>query len=302
LYIFPINFFEIGVLLEATVFGFGLGYRLKISQDERNAAHKAYVEQIEINQQIQANIKNDLERQIVKRTNEILAIQNEVEIHREMQLRTNFEKRISELEMQALRAQMNPHFLFNGLNSLKNFIIKNNNERAVTYLNRFSKLLRMILQLSRSETISLAQELEALKLYVFIEQERLDHKFSFEIIIDPSIRIEDVEIPPLMLQPHIENAIWHGLMPKESGGWVRIDIQNLENKEIKVSIQDNGVGRNLKSTSKLDHKPLGHKITQDRIELHNKIYSNKIHLEILDLVNQNGEAAGTQVIFIIKPC
>ncbi len=138
-------------------------------------------------------------------------------------LKTEFNKKLADVEMTALRAQMNPHFLFNCLNSINRFIVRNDAETASNYLTKFSRLIRLILQNSKSSTITLRNELEALKLYIELEEMRFENRFDYSIHVDDNIEVEFVEVPPLLLQPYVENAIWHGLMHKESKGKLTID-------------------------------------------------------------------------------
>ncbi|PDS21631.1 sensor histidine kinase, partial [Flavobacterium branchiophilum] len=120
-------------------------------------------------------------------------------------------RKISDSEMQTLRSQMNPHFLFNSLNSINSFIVQQKSREASGYLTTFSKLMRNILENSRYESITLEKELNTLKMYLEIEAVRLDHQFDYEILIDKNIELENIKIPPLIIQPFAENAIWHGL-------------------------------------------------------------------------------------------
>ena len=126
--------------------------------------------------------------------------------------------------MQALRAQMNPHFIFNSLNSINRFILQNNKAQASEYLTKFSRLVRMILQNSQASYITLESELDALKLYLELEALRFDHRFAYKVNVSKDLDIEVLKVPPLIIQPYAENAIWHGLMHKEEKGNLEIDI------------------------------------------------------------------------------
>ncbi|MEM8906876.1 MAG: histidine kinase, partial [Bacteroidota bacterium] len=125
-------------------------------------------------------------------------------------LKTAYERDLAELKMQALTAQMNPHFIFNSLNSIDFYIIKNNTRNASQYLNRFSRLMRLILKNSRSNYVSLKDDLDALQLYLEIEALRFNHQFQHEINIDSTIDQDYIKVPPMLIQPYVENAIWHG--------------------------------------------------------------------------------------------
>ena len=219
-------------------------------------------------------------------------------IRREEQQKAEFEKRLAEVEMKALRAQMNPHFLFNTMNSINHFILKNDADKASHYLTKFSRLVRQVLYNSKSKTVSLSNELAALKLYIELEQLRFDHVFDYKISVDATIDQEQVKIPPLLIQPFVENAIWHGLMHlKERRGELAIGITAV-NGNIEIKISDNGIGREaskkLKSQHERQKESLGLKITKDRMKTINQIYSGKAQMQIVDL-HAEGEASGTLV-------
>ena len=136
----------------------------------------------------------------------------------------NLKRKTTELEMQALRAQMNPHFIFNSLNSINRFILQNNKAQASEYLTKFSRLIRLILQNSQAALIPLESELESLQLYLELESLRFDHHFAFNIKVDHDLDISSIKVPPLIIQPYAENAIWHGLMHKEEKGHLEIEL------------------------------------------------------------------------------
>ncbi len=225
-------------------------------------------------------------------------------IKREEQLKTEFNKQLAEVEMKALRAQMNPHFLFNSLNAIKFYVLKRSKEKAVHYLNDFSKLIRLVLHNSSQQTISLAQELEALNLYINIERMRFDEGFDYYFNIDKVIDPETIMVPPLIFQPYAENAIWHGLMHKTSGrGRLTLTIKKT-GESILCTIEDNGIGRKkakeAKSKTAQKNKSMGMTITKHRMDiskyLNNMIFDVSIH----DLKDDNEAPLGTKVIIEIK--
>jgi len=206
-----------------------------------------------------------------------------------------------EVEMQALRAQMNPHFIFNSLNSINRFILKRQSGEASEYLTKFSRLIRMILNSSASASVTVAEDLEALKLYLELERLRCDDKFSFEIECEPDMDIDYIQIPPMLLQPFVENAIWHGLMNKESEGhlWINIDQ---EDSALICTITDDGIGRKRAAElngGSVKHKSMGMKITESRIQMMQKMNGDGKSIEITDLVDADGNAAGTEVMLRI---
>jgi len=210
-----------------------------------------------------------------------------------------FEKQVAEVEMTALRAQMNPHFLFNSLNSIKNYSLTKSKEETADYITVFSRLVRQILQNSYDKIVSLSQELEAIRLYTEVESKRFENRFDFNIELDPTLNAEAVFIPPLLVQPYVENAIWHGLMHKEEKG--ALSIHFIDDEEyIKCFIQDDGVGRTvaadiMERKEKFKKKSLGTKITGDRLALIEELYGKAAKVKIKDLFDPNGNSLGTRV-------
>jgi len=209
------------------------------------------------------------------------------------------EQQKAEMEMQALRAQMNPHFIFNSLNSINRFILQNNRAQASEYLTKFSKLVRMILQNSQASLISLESELESLNLYLDLEAVRFEHRFSYKISYPRDLDIEVLKVPPLVIQPFTENAIWHGLMHKEDKGQLDIDVSE-EDDYLYIKVTDNGIGRKkageIASKSATKHKSMGLRITKDRIAMLQKSNGGESPVKIIDLENEDGSAAGTEVV------
>ena len=208
----------------------------------------------------------------------------------------------TELEMQALRAQMNPHFIFNSLNSINMFILENNKLRASEYLSKFSRLVRLILQNSQEAFIPLERELEALQLYLELESLRFDNKFDYKISVDNQIDTTVLKVPPLIIQPYVENAIWHGLMHKKDKGHLDIALYP-EEKILFCKITDDGIGRNkateLASKNPQGHKSTGMRITADRIAVNQQNKQADMHVTIRDLMMSDGSAGGTEVLFAI---
>lgn len=205
----------------------------------------------------------------------------------------------TEMEMQALRAQMNPHFIFNSLNSINRFILQNNKAQASEYLTKFSRLVRMILQNSQASLITLESELESLELYLNLEALRFNYHFDYKINIPKDLDISALQVPPLILQPYVENAIWHGLMHKEEKGQLNVDVSE-EGNYLYFKIIDNGIGRekaaSLASKSATKHKSMGLRITAHRIAILQNSETNTSPVTINDLVNPDGSAAGTEVV------
>jgi tetratricopeptide (TPR) repeat protein len=205
---------------------------------------------------------------------------------------------VTDLEMQALRAQMNPHFIFNCLSSINRFILKNETEAASNYLTKFSRLIRTVLTNSKKPFISLEDELEMLRLYLDMEKLRFKDSFDYSITFVNSIDDGNVFVPPLLLQPFAENAIWHGLMHKEGQGKLEIELKT-DDKVLICAISDNGIGRKkasaLKSKSAEKQKSMGLQITKERLALLNEEFSSETFLHIEDLFDKEGMPSGTRV-------
>lgn len=216
---------------------------------------------------------------------------------------TALREHMAELEMRALRAQMNPHFIFNCLNSINRYIVKSDNATASLYLTRFAKLIRLILDNSNSKKVLLSNELEALKLYIEMERIRFDSKFDYRIIIEDDVHTDSIGVPSLIIQPYVENAIWHGLLHKESNGSLWVKIRMLDENTLECIIEDNGVGREkaaeYRSKSATGKKSLGMKLTQDRITVLNQYMQTNASVEIVDLEDDHRVATGTRVVVII---
>nr|WP_299070968.1 tetratricopeptide repeat protein [uncultured Allomuricauda sp.] len=206
-------------------------------------------------------------------------------------------KELQTLEMKALRAQMNPHFLFNSLNSINTMILSDETESASKYLSKFSKLVRLLLENSEQPKVSLKDEIDLLKAYIQLEAIRFNNKMDYTIEVDPEIDQESTFLPSMVLQPFVENAIWHGLLHKNQKGLLTIEIkESVDN--LLCSIIDNGVGREksltLKKEGGLKKKSMGIKITTDRLKL---LTQQKIKdvISIIDLKDNDNNPLGTQV-------
>jgi len=222
------------------------------------------------------------------------------QVRQREQLKAAFEKKLAEVEMTALRSQMNPHFLFNCLNSINRFIQCNEPDAASAYLTKFSRLVRLVLDNSRTNTVTLRDELEALRLYLELESMRFVGRFKYVIDVSHELDKTSIDVPPMLIQPYVENAIWHGLMHKESDDCQLILRAYAKAMRLIIEVEDNGIGRaaarELKSKSATLHKSHGMKVTAERIDMINELYQTKASVEILDLTDAEGRAAGTKVI------
>jgi hypothetical protein len=212
-----------------------------------------------------------------------------------------YQRKMLELEMNALRSQMNPHFLFNSINSIKSYVVSKNKEETAEYLTQFAKLIRMILENSRKKYLSIESEIEMLKLYIIMEQKRLNYSFDFNFEIDNEIDTNFL-IVPMLIQPYIENAIWHGLMNKYGDKLLSIDFK-VHESGVQVIVIDNGVGRakskSFNTKNPTSKKSLGLRITEDRVELIKKIYKIDASVKVIDLHNEQGIPSGTEVQIVL---
>ncbi|TKD67261.1 tetratricopeptide repeat protein [Flavobacterium sp. ASW18X] len=216
---------------------------------------------------------------------------------------SNYEKRVIGLEQNMLRSQMNPHFLFNSLNSIKLYIINNDKKNAVHYLNKFSKLVRRILDGSTLKETTLAEELETVDLYINIENIRFSEEISYEVVIKDDLNPENIKIPSLLLQPFLENAIWHGLSSKEGFKKITVTVEKLNDYHITLSIMDNGVGRaksqKIKEKRVIKRKSVGIDITKERLANFSKDYQHGYSVNIIDLYDEKSNPSGTKVVLEI---
>ncbi|MBC7935873.1 MAG: histidine kinase [Rhizobacter sp.] len=236
----------------------------------------------------------------LKRKNEKQQLEHQLEFQ-QLESKKNiieFQQQATELEMQALRAQMNPHFIFNCLSSINRFILINKTEEASDYLTKFSRLIRMALINSEKSLITLEIELEALRLYLDLERLRFKNTFNYSITFINNIDTNTVYIPPMLIQPFAENAIWHGLMHKKGIGQLEIQLC-AQDKTLTCSIIDNGIGRNMaanfNSRSAEKNKSMGVEITAGRLALLNKSKNEATVFSIEDIIDDEGAGCGTKV-------
>ncbi len=212
---------------------------------------------------------------------------------RQMQLQNE----LLQLESKALRAQMNPHFIFNCLNSIKSLIQEGEHKRAIHYLTQFAGFIRNVLHYSEEKQISLEQEIEISRLYLEMEKLRFENSFTYQIETDPGVDTSFIRVPPMILQPFLENAIWHGLLHKKGERLLKLEVR-AEGEFVKCVVDDNGVGRMQASvwqnSPHAEHRSFGTKLTQDRLKINKELFDHKFRVDIIDKM-VNGTAAGTKV-------
>jgi LytS/YehU family sensor histidine kinase len=217
--------------------------------------------------------------------------------------KTELNRKMAELEMQALRAQINPHFIFNALNSIQNYYSQNDERNANRYLTNFATLIRQTLTHSRDNWLTLADEIAMIRTYIELERMRFRDKFSYNILVDDAVDTEQIKIPAMLIQPYVENAIHHGLRHLASKGGLLSISFSIRNKQLVCIIDDNGVG--FSQAAEMEkrttvHRSLGMEITKNRIETIGQLYNMHIGISIRDKDTTNTKAAtGTEVQIII---
>jgi LytS/YehU family sensor histidine kinase len=212
-----------------------------------------------------------------------------------------YRRSLAELEITAIRAQMNPHFIFNAINSIYNFVLTGDRKTSASYVARFARLIRNMLEFSAQKKITLEQELNTLRLYLDIEQLRFRETFEYEILIDESIQPSSLQIVPMLFQPYVENAIWHGLSPKDGIGRLTIAIRR-EDEKITCVIDDNGIGRaaaSKKDQPGISKHAMSSKMNQRRLDLLRELYGFGFEIQYKDKFGSDGKSSGTQVIIHI---
>lgn len=210
-------------------------------------------------------------------------------------------RKAAEAKLQSMRLQMNPHFLFNALNSIQQMTLSGNGDGAVMYLSKFSKLLRLVLTLSDREEVTLRQEMEMLQLYLELESLRFDDTFEYLITCENTLDPDEYKAPPMLIQPFVENAIWHGLLHKEGRRTLRIHFHANSADALVCTIEDNGIGREAASAYARNGAHAGKATAtgMERIETLNRRYGQRNTLEITDLHGPDGNAAGTRVVITL---
>jgi tetratricopeptide (TPR) repeat protein len=218
-------------------------------------------------------------------------------------LKSNRQRRLANnlLALKSLRTQMNPHFIFNALNSVNSFIAQNDERTANRYLTDFSTLMRSVLENSEEDFILLEKEVELLELYLKLEHSRFKDKFDYELVVDDNIDQSQFLIPPMLLQPYVENAVWHGLRYKKEKGFLKVQLLKKDDENIQIEITDNGIGRKKSRELKTDHqkkqRSKGMQNIKQRIAILNEMYKDKVDVFIEDMYDDN---TGTKVILTLK--
>lgn len=295
------SIFYMALFIENTFFALGLGAKQKKILTDKNLAQRAVIKEHEINIQLQNRIKTRLNQEVEEKSREIIELTKKHEQEKRRKLAIEYSKNTLDLRMKALQTQMNPHFLFNSLNSVKHFIIKNNPEDAVSFLSKLAKLIRKILDNSQKQYTSLEEELQVLGLYLKVENIRLNKSILYEQEISPNIDTTNIKIPPLVLQPFIENSIWHGLALIKGEKKIKIKVEQSDSHLV-ICIKDNGIGREkaaeLKANKVIEKESLGIQLTKQRLDSFTSHLKGSVSIRFKDLKNGQ-DSIGTKVIIEI---
>ncbi len=291
------SIFYIGIVIENICFSLGLGQKQKLILEEKNKSQAELIIKLRENDQLRDVVQIQLEKNVA-------SLNKKAKAEKLEKLKEKYDRELAELKVTSLRSQMNPHFVFNSLNAIKLYIINNEKENAVFYLNKFSKLIRRILNASQDKETSLADEIETTNLYVNIENIRFNNKIDYILTIDKALNLNTKKIPSLILQPFIENAIWHGLSAKKGNKEIKLNIEKGAKENLVITITDNGIGRKRSGEikEKKIHKKnsLGLKLTEERLKNFIKENNYTYTLNIEDLYDKDGLASGTKVTLIIN--
>ena len=299
----PYGVMVMGVLLQASFFAAGLSYRNKLVHQEKTRTQEMLIKQLNKNKELQRKLNEQLEELVKEQTTEILRKKQELEEQRKLQLDIEYSKKLAEIELKAIRAQINPHFIFNCLNSIQLFVMQRDYEHAQKYLSDFSYLIRKTLDFSRRNFISLSDEITYLNTYLGLEKMRFEQKMSYEIVVDPAIATAELEVPAMLLQPYVENAVKHGMTNEDhTTGQLTIRFSQVAPDMLECVVEDNGIGiersRALRSMPS-HHQSSGMEISYNRAELLNKMYNTGIQIEIIDKSRKQANDSGTIVRILI---
>jgi signal transduction histidine kinase len=290
------------VMVEVMIFALGLGYQIRLNDLERLKTKEELIEQLQLNEKLQKEMQSKLEIEVKIQTEKAIEMTQTAEIAKAERQKTELLNELEKVKVKALQSQMNPHFIFNCLNSIRLFYLNNDLEKGDDYITKFSRLIRSILNFSRMDDISLKEELDTLSLYMEFERMRFQNKFDFDIKVNSQLDLSSVRVQSLLLQPFVENAIWHGLMPLKSSGKVMITVESHKENSIVINIEDNGIGREkakeFSKSSTQKHKSFGLQITKERLELLKHSNNKSASFVIIDLYDKAGEPKGTKVQII----
>lgn len=285
---------EFAVIIEIIFLSLAIGYKTKVATEDLLQTQLELLDVHSENLRIQENLNTELAHLVEEKSRDIVEKNKLLAIREKSKLEAELNEKIANAELKALKAQMNPHFIFNCLNAIRNLIQHNNNDLATDYLSDFSSFIRKVLTYSEIRQITLEEELNLCRLYLRMEQLRFKKDFTFQINVDEGTAVDFIRLPPMLLQPLLENAIWHGLLHKDGERRLAIHVYN-EGNGVVCEVDDNGVGRqNSAVVSGRTARPpsMGMKLFLERLEVNNKLLDDTYHYEIQDK-ETDGKSEGT---------
>ena len=290
--LFSFNFSQLGILISLIFFSIAIGYKQREILLDRNLVQEKFIGELEKNKALQEQLNQNLRSEIKVTTDQLTKKEAEV-------VRSEYENRILQLESELLSSQMSPHFIFNSLNSVKYYALTKPAMETANFVTSFAKLMRIILNNSRKKKITISEEVEFLDMYLEVERKRFDKKFDYKIVVDRGLDKYNTHIPPMLLQPYIENSLWHGLLHKKTPGHILITMK-VEGDDLLCVIEDNGIGREastMMNRTKERNRTMSHgiAITSKRIEIINDLFDNSASTKAEDLYDENNVAAGTRI-------
>lgn len=290
--------FYMAIFIVNIFFALGLGAKQNKIMHDKDKAQAAILKEQKLHLKLKKLKKEKLDKEVAKKTKEIQILTEQYKKDQKEKLKAQFSKQTLDLRMKTFQTQMNPQFLFNSLNSLKHYIIKNNKKDAALFLSKLAKLLRKILDNSQRKEITLFEELNIMKLYLEVENMRSDKSILLDITIEDEIKTNAIKLPPLVLQPLIENAIWHGLSLIKENKRILIEVSKNISYLI-ISIEDNGIGRIktalLNDANFIEKESLGLDITKQRLQAFTSNLKKPVYLIFEDLYKDDNPI-GTKVI------
>ncbi len=285
---------EIAIIIEIIFLSLAIGHKTKMVTEDLLETQSTLLNVQAENLKIQENLNTKLTRLVDEKSRDIVEKNKLLAIREKSKLEAELNEKIANAELKALKAQMNPHFIFNCLNAIRNLIQHNNNDLATDYLSDFSSFIRKVLTYSEIRQITLEEELNLCRLYLRMEQLRFKKDFTFQIKVDEGTAVDFIRLPPMLLQPLLENAIWHGLLHKDGERRLVIHVYN-EGNGVVCEVDDNGVGRQNSAvvTGSTSRPPsMGMKLFLERLEVNNKLLDDTYHYEIQDK-ETDGKSEGT---------
>ncbi|GAB2786785.1 hypothetical protein GCM10027275_34150 [Rhabdobacter roseus] len=293
--LFPNTYTQLGTFVEVIFFSLGLGRQMLLESEEKTNVQQAYILELKRNKQLIQEANRELEQKVAERTQEVVLKTQQLEQEKQQKLEAQYKQELAQIQMMAFQAQMNPHFTFNCLSAIRLLILQDKKEAASDYIGKFARLMRLTLENSQKRFVALKQNMEYLSMYVEMERLRFGRDFRFTIHYEGEEADEDLQIPPMLLQPFVENAIWHGLLDKEGDKYLQITFCQ-RHDHLLCEVEDNGIGyHESRRRKKSTHQSKGMSITKEYFRLWDQHTQLKTAFEVLDKAEQQAGQTGTLI-------